>query len=471
MKSKTMLCIFLTAAMAAAAFLPSCSNAQDEISSSTSSAVSVDSSIEPSVLAEGIYNVKELQFADDKKWTYGEDGQDGSVQGYNSWYYMYTEETNTEGIYDISKIKESWYSDINGGGSCISSGNGSNNKPTWVAGIYSKDSDIASTGNWWDQSMNYMSLNLNPAVENGPYASAILAFKAPEDGNYRLDISFTAGNKDKSDSQSDGITFSVYGNTDKLYSRSVTDNIIEGESVSLNAMLKAGQYFYIISDPNKNGKNDMCNDIRAEITLTIPQYIDNNNSWAFGDGYINGDGTKQGHNGWYYLYSQETNTNGVYDISKIEECRYKQLSETNSYTEKAFGTWLPEIYYEENLTQENNWHQSADGYLSPEMSHPPYASAIIGWKAPEAGRYSFNVSLFAGSASTDDLCDGVDISLYCGSRKVSRKSIKIPSNFIYGFEADLEKDEYMYLIVDPKNTAVSDLAENVNIVVNKLGQQ
>ena len=45
MKSKTMLCIFLTAAMAAAAFLPSCSNAQDEISSSTSSAVSVDSTL------------------------------------------------------------------------------------------------------------------------------------------------------------------------------------------------------------------------------------------------------------------------------------------------------------------------------------------------------------------------------------------------------------------------------------------
>ena len=40
MKNKTMLCIFLTAAMAAAAFLPSCSNTQDEISSSTSSAVS-----------------------------------------------------------------------------------------------------------------------------------------------------------------------------------------------------------------------------------------------------------------------------------------------------------------------------------------------------------------------------------------------------------------------------------------------
>ena len=40
MKSKTILCIFLTAAMAAAAFLPSCSNTQDEISSSTYSAVS-----------------------------------------------------------------------------------------------------------------------------------------------------------------------------------------------------------------------------------------------------------------------------------------------------------------------------------------------------------------------------------------------------------------------------------------------
>ena len=470
MNRKSILCICLSLSLAASIALTSCSDDHGKNISSSSSISNNSSNINPSALAEGIYNVKEIQFTDDKKWIYGEDGQDGSIQGYNGWYYMYTEETDTKGVYDISKINESWYSDINGGGSCVSSKNGINNKPTWVAGIYSKDSDIISAGNWWDQSMDYMSLNLNPAVENGPYASAILAFKAPEDGNYRLDISFTAGNKDISDSQSDGITFSVYGNTDKLYSRSITDNIMEGETISLNAMLKSGQYFYIISDPNKNGKNDICSNVRAEITLTIPQYIDNNNAWAFGDGYINGDGTKQGYNGWYYLYSQETNNNGVYDISKIAECKYRQISEPDSYTGKVSGVWLPKMYYENTQSdQEITWNQSADGYLSPEMSYPPYASAIIGWKAPESGRYSFNVSLFAGSTSADDSHDGVDISLYCDSRKVTGKSIKIPSNFIYGFEADLEKDEYMYLIVDPKNTAVSDLAENVNIVVNKLG--
>ena len=134
-------------------------------------------------------------------------------------------------------------------------------------------------------------------------------------------------------------------------------------------------------------------------------------------------------------------------ISKIAECKYRQISEPDSYTGKVSGVWLPEMYYENTQSdQEITWNQSADGYLSPEMSYPPYASAIIGWKAPESGRYSFNVSLFAGSTSADDSHDGVDISLYCGSRKVTGKSIKIPSNFIYGFEADLEKDEYMDLL-------------------------
>lgn len=46
--------------------------------------------------------------------------------------------------------------------------------------------------------------------------------------------------------------------------------------------------------------------------------------------------------------------------------------------------------------------------------------------------------------------------------------MKESSYFIYSFEADMEKDVYFYLIVDPKNTALSDVAENVCITVKNI---
>ena len=451
--------------------LTSCSENTDATSSSSSSASAVSSqNTQMSVLSPtvpGLYNIREMASEAEQKWIYGAEGQDGSVQGDGGWYYMYTEETNTGGDYDVSKIKECWYSDINDGGSLVSSGSVLN-KPTWVAGIYSPDTDIVSTDNWWNQSMDeFMSMTLNPSVGTGPYASAVLAFKAPQDGNYNIDVGYYMGNNDPYNLMGDGITLSIYAGSDKLYSYSNAYYAEYGHEY-LNATLRAGEYIYIISDPNINGINDICSNISAEITMTFPKYADNSTVWAFGGGYINGDGTTQGENGWYYLFSEETNTGGIYDTSKIEECFYKSDYKVNPYTEEAFGSWLPTIYSENiKFSYINQWQQSADGTLSPEMYYPPYASAIIGWKAPDAGRYSINLSLSAGAWSDNTLYDGVTVSVYCGTRKVCGKLIEKTSDFIYSFDADMEENEYLYLIVDPNNTAVDDLVEGANIVIEK----
>ena len=59
------------------------------------------------------------------------------------------------------------------------------------------------------------------------------------------------------------------------------------------------------------------------------------------------------------------------------------------------------------------------------------------------------------------------VSVYCGTRKVCGKLIEKTSDFIYSFDADMEENEYLYLIVDPNNTAVDDLVEGANIVIEK----
>lgn len=444
--------------LAAALFLSGCSS-----KSLTSSPINPMSNLSES---PNPYKVIVSSKNDDPKWIFGEDGQDGTKQGSHNWYYMYTEETNTHGAYDVSKIRECWYSEIDGGGSCISSSKGGN-QATWVAGIYDKDTDIWSTNNWWNQSIGYMSMNLSPAVSKGAYASAILAFKAPEDGNYLLDISFTAGNNNPSQVDNDGVTVSIYADTKKLYSQAIRDTLLEGEILSVNAMLKADQYAYIIVDPNENGNDDICHSVRMEVTQTFSTYIDNDTAWAFGKSYLNGDGTKQGVNNWYYMYTEETNTGGIYDVSYIKECWYKQLGDTNPFTNRTFGTWVAGIYGE-NLdlsARGNRWRQTAYGQICPGMHNSPYATVVLAWKAPASSVYSIDLQMFGGSTGTGD---GITVSVYGGTKTIYSERIEGNKYLVLHAEISLEKDEYYYIFVDPNESGFSDIADDLDTLIQKL---
>lgn len=380
------------------------------------------------------------------KWVYGAEGQDGTKQGVDNWYYMYTEETNTDGLYDISKIKECWYSEVDGGGSCISSSHGKG-KLTWVASIYDKDSDIWETNNWWDQSMGSYSMDLNPAVTKGPYASAVLAFKAPEDG----------------------VTVSVYGHTKRLYCRSIRYDVMEGEILCINAMLKAGDYAYIIVDPNTNGNDDSCRSLKAEVTHTLSAYVDNESAWGFGKSFLNGDGTKQGVNNWYYMYSEETGTDGLYDTNGFRECLYKQVASTDPCTGKTSGTWVPDIY--DNNTEiytsgGNWWRQDAFGQICPSVHTAPYASAILAWKAPAQGVYTIDLQMAVLNAAGDN-GDGLTVSLYGGSKAIYSEKIENYRYFELHAEVDMEKDECFFIIVDPNESGESDLAEELDVFIQR----
>lgn len=423
----------------------------------------VESTVQPT------YSLTAIPHKDFPKWVLGEESQDSTKQGSNNWYYMYTEETNTNGLYDTSKIKECWYSELNKGGSCISSSKGLG-KPTWVAGIYSEDTDIWDTGNWWCQYISEpYTLELSPAVTKGPYASAVLAFKAPSDGSYQFDFSFTAGKKETNIS-GDGVTISVYGDINKLYSRSITTGRIDGETLTVHMMLKSGQYGYLIVDPNENGTNDICTNVRVEVTQTLSEYVNNTESWAFGQSYCNGNGTKQGDNNWYYMYTEETDTNGVYDVSKIAESWYAQIGDTNPYTHEAHGTWMAEVYDRDTAVncRPNFWYQSANGHFCPEVEKEPYASAVLAWKAPVSGIYSMDVKLFAGSKNPGADRDGVTISIYGGEKKIYSERLENLSWFGYHMEVKLEKDSFYYLIIDPNKNGLSDFAQELDVLIKKV---
>ena len=399
-------------------------------------------------LPDASYNFQKTAKEEYDKRTFGDKGQKYTRQGYDGWYYLYTEETGKNGVYDISKFQECTYSE---------------EKELWLADVGGQKTEALSAGFHLDMAL---------AFHGGERAnvSAILAYKAPEDGGYLLDISYTAGNDDPSRKGNDGVTMSVYGDAQCLYSRNIADCLLEGETIRVKVMLKAGQYCYLIADPNHNGSGDICHSVRVDVTHTLPTTIDNDTVWAFGEGYANGDGSQQGVNQWYYCYTEQTNTDGVYDINRIKECWYKAGKEKDPYTGRAYGNWVAGVFESsvELPSGENHWRLTAEGEISPAVDKAPFASAVLAWKAPADGRYAVDFQLAAGKTGAEPDCDGVTLSIYEGTNRVYSEGIADWSYNRYHVELQLKKDECFYIIVDPNENGQGDYAEGLNMTVKKM---
>lgn len=406
------------------------------------------------------------------------DGQDGTAQGQNGWYYMWSPEHNKNGVYDVTKIKESVYSET-----------GSAHIPYlpdqkgWIADIYAGDdyNGGANWTNWWKQTPDG---TMNPAVaqnaaKNEVFASVVLGWKAPKDGEYSFNLKYTAGGQSYWDagsntdypSSGDGVTVSMYAGSKMLYSQATT---IKEDAMALQydpnnpdaapaavgdpykaalldkdvtaagtAYLKAGQMLYIIVDPNKDGGEDVA---KVEVEATkIGSYVDNKKVFKFGGAtVIDGqDGTAQGQNDWYYLWTPEYNVNGVFDLNKVKESVY---SETGSafipYLPGQKG-WIADIYtgddYDGGANWTNWWRQTSDGILNPAVAqnaakNEVFATAVLGWKAPADGEYTFNLKYTAGNKSYwDDATstdypakgDGVTVSVYAAGNKLYSQATTI----------------------------------------------
>lgn len=377
--------------------------------------------------------------------TYGNDERDFTKQGVDHWYYMYTEETDQDGVYDISKIKECRYSE---------------DEKVWTANIGGENMRI-----WAQDSLTSVGMHPEETEDGNPYASAVFAFQAPEDGSYFCEIHFTAGSEDPITEDRDGVTFSVYNNTEKLYSRRFL-TLSEGDFIEVKLMLKAGEYCYLIADPNENSNGDIFNDLRMHFTHTCSTYIDNVSAWGFGKSYANGDGTQQGMNNWYYMYTEETNRYGNYNTDAIKECRYQN----------DLGTWLPDIYNQNDKNFGNShgeiWQQDVDGHIWPSVHNDPYASAVLAFCAPADGIYTFDVA-FAASTSTGQcdckniVGDGMTVSFYEGNRKIYSETMRDYLYPHYTMQAELKKEECFYLIVDPNENGLGDEIWELNVVAQK----
>ena len=124
-------------------------------------------------LPDASYHFQKTAKVEYEKKTFGGEGQDYSRQGYDGWYYLATEETGKNGAYDISKFKECTYSEEKG---------------LWMADIGGQKTEVLRADFNLDMALGFR----GGEQANG---SAILAYKAPEDGGYLLEIKLYGGKR------------------------------------------------------------------------------------------------------------------------------------------------------------------------------------------------------------------------------------------------------------------------------------
>ena len=211
--------------------------------------------------------------AEKKEWTIGyEENKNGpkeGKQGVNGWSFLYSDELNTDGVLDTSKLKECVWSDS---GSCwLYYGI----PAMWMPEAYAaKDYDCDKKGNWWRMDSNGV---MDPNAGDDSVRS-VVAWETPEDGTYKVKLKYTAGSnsyewegKTYYSEDSDGVTISVNTEKDtleKVFCEAVTKKKPDLPTGKLSAEveLKKGERIYVSADPGNNGSCDA-----ASIKMSIQQ--------------------------------------------------------------------------------------------------------------------------------------------------------------------------------------------------------
>lgn len=201
------------------------------------------------------------------------------------------------------------------------------------------------------------------------------------------------------------------------------------------------------------------------------------NEWTLGyDEDKNGPvENQQGGNGWYFMYSNELNTDGTLDTSKVKECVWADRGSCwmwYGYSEM----WMPDLYAEDDYDfQEQGiwWRMDGKGIMDPNTGTDTMRS-VIAWEAPKSGTYSINLDYTAGTGSYEwegityyyDDGDGLMLSIntekgvlekvFCET--VTEEMPDLPTGTL-STEAKLKKGEKIYVSADPREDGSGDVAE------------
>lgn len=181
----------------------------------------------------------------------------------------------------------------------------------------------------------------------------------------------------------------------------------------------------------------------------------------------------QGSNGWYCLYTTETNKKGSFDLNKMELQQWTRTSNCWKFYGVAYN-WSPGIYLEEGYDFSGNsnwWRMDGNGRLDTNVAEGEVSGAYA-WAAPRDDNYQVTVAYVAGGGNqTYDgiqyfAPDGVTISI--NTKKGVHKVVDAPATTKHNPDLSqgtiektvrLKQDELVYIIVDPQEQGDYDYAQ------------
>ena len=210
--------------------------------------------------------------------------------------------------------------------------------------------------------------------------------------------------------------------------------------------------------------------------LALPQMVAaSGDTWVFGQpgGRLTAD--SQGVDGFYYMFTRQFNTGGVYDVG-----RFDYLVWSNNTTWRFFGgnAWTPpytgaqidDRFFNPNATNEHGQPEAIDDYwfaifgdgrVLPGANFTP----VIRWVAPAAGTFTVDVVLHAGvnrqffgyytaaDAAANERVDGVTTTIMHGRDRlftansgigqIDQNRISVPV-----LTVNMQAGEHLYFITD-----------------------
>lgn len=218
-----------------------------------------------------------------------------------------------------------------------------------------------------------------------------------------------------------------------------------------------------------------------------PQYnSENQTEWTIGfsknkNGMARGI---QGSNGWYCLYTLESNKGGVFNLSKMKAAKWGRKSNCWKYY-GVTNNWSPDIYLQEGYDFSGNgnwWLMDGNGRMDTNVAKGVVSGAYA-WAAPADGRYRVSVDYTAGGGnSTYDSGityyaeDGVTLSINTKDGLLALADTPATtadnpqlSQGNLTKTAQLKGGELVYVIVDPQKSGGYDYAQ-LSIHIRVLGE-
>lgn len=181
----------------------------------------------------------------------------------------------------------------------------------------------------------------------------------------------------------------------------------------------------------------------------------------------------QGSNGWYCLYTPETNKNGAFNLEKMRLTTWGRTSNCWKYYGVVYN-WSPDLYLQDNYDFSGNgnwWLMDGNGRMDTNVAKGVVSGAYA-WAAPVDETYKISVAYVAGGGNQNYegvqyfATDGVTLSI--NTKKGAQKVVDAPattkenpdlSTGTIEKSIKLKAGELVYFVVDPQKAGDYDYTQ------------